>query len=182
VAEYTGRPDRAEDYYENVRSLLLYYNAKLLYENERKGIFPYFTQKHSDYLLADQPDIINDIIGRSTVQRRKGIHMTTQIIDYSEGLIKEWLNEEYAPGFKNLTRILSEPLIEELIQYNDKGNFDRVRALQCLMIFREQLHNLHVKKKEQEIRNKNLFDKPLFSNSWSETSSLKSQDRGLLNL
>mgnify|MGYP003182686884 CR=1 FL=1 len=40
-------------------------------------------------------------------------------------MIKEWLNEEYAPGKKNLTRILSE----ELISYNDTGNFDRVMAL-----------------------------------------------------
>lgn len=169
VAEYTGRPDTAEDYYENVRKLLLYYNARLLYENERKGIFPYFTQKHCDYLLADQPDIISDIIGKSTVQRRKGIHMTTQIIDYSEGLIKEWLNEEYAPGKKNLTRIMSEPLLEELIQYNDKGNFDRVRALQCMMIYRQQLHNLHVKKKEKESKNMNLFEKPLFSRDWFDS-------------
>jgi len=174
VAEYTGRPDTAEDYYENVRNLLMYYNARLLYENERKGIFPYFTQKHSDYLLADQPDIISDIIGKSTVQRRKGIHMTTQIIDYSEGLIKEWLNEEYAPGKKNLTRILSEPLLEELIQYNDKGNFDRVRALQCLMIYRQQLHNTHVKQKERYEKKKDLFDMPLFSRAWFETTGSSS--------
>ena len=180
VAEYTGRPDTAEEYYENVRMLLQYYNARLLYENERKGIFPYFTQKHCDYLLADQPDIISDIIGKSTVQRRKGIHMTTQIIDYSEGLIKEWLNEEYAPNKKNLTRILSEPLLEELIQYNDKGNFDRIRAFQCLMIYRQQLHNLHVKKKTEDYKKNDLFDLPLFSKDWFRQSygSLNDIDTG----
>jgi len=166
VAEYTGRPDTAEEYYENVRKLLLYYNARLLYENERKGIFPYFTQKHGDYLLADQPDIISDIVGKSTVQRRKGIHMNTQIKDYGEGLIKEWLNEEYATGKKNLTKILSEPLLEELIQYNDKGNFDRVMALMILMLYKLQLHNVNVKKRDKEIRSNNLFNKPLFSNDW----------------
>ena len=79
------------------------------------------------------------------------------------------MNEEYAPGKKNLTKILSEPLIEELIQYNDKGNFDRVRALQCLMIYREQLYNLRVKKKELEEKNIRLFEKPLFSKEWFET-------------
>ena len=41
--------------------------------------------------------------------------MTKDIRIYGEGLIKEWLNNEYAPGCKNLTRILSEPLLEELI-------------------------------------------------------------------
>lgn len=165
VAEYTARPATAEEYYENVRKLLLYYNARLLYENERKGIFPYFTQKHCDYLLAEQPDIISDIIGNSKVQRRKGIHMTKQIRAYGEGLIKEWLNEEYAPGKKNLTRILSEPLLEELIRCNDKINVDRVIALIMVMIYREQLYNNKIKDVEDNTRRQSLFDTPLFSNN-----------------
>lgn len=125
VAEYTGRPATAEEYYENLRKLAIYYNGRIMYENERKGLFPYFTAKHCDYLLADQPDIINDIVGNSKVQRKKGCHMNKQIKQWGEGMIKDWLNEEYAPGKKNLTRILSEPLLEELISYNDTGNFDR---------------------------------------------------------
>lgn len=116
VAEYTGRPDTAEEYYENVRKLLVFYNARLLFENERKGIYPYFTNKHCDYLLADQPDkIITEIFKDSKVQRRKGCHMTKQIRAYGEGLILEWLMEEYEPGHPNLERIYSEPLLEELI-------------------------------------------------------------------
>ena len=182
VAEYTGRPDTAEDYYENVRNLLLYYNARLLYENERKGIFPYFTQKHSDYLLADQPDIINDIIGKSTVQRKKGIHMNVPIKDYGEGLIKEYLNSEYAPGKKALTTILSEPLLEELIQYNDKGNFDRVIAFMMVLIYKQQLHNLFVKKKEQDIRQQNLFATPLFSKGRFEAVENSYEENELKNI
>lgn len=166
VAEYTGRPATAEEYYENVRKLLIYYNARLLYENERKGIFPYFTQHHCDYLLADQPDIINDIIGNSKVQRRKGIHMTKQIRDYGEGLIKEWLNEEYAPGKKNLTKILSEPLLEELIKTNGVMNVDRVIALIMVMIYREQLHNLKVKEIKEEVKKQRVFDLPIFTDAW----------------
>lgn len=167
VAEYTGRPETAEEYYENVRKLLLYYNARLLYENERKGIFPYFTQKHCDYLLADQPTIITDIVGKSKVQRRKGIHMVTSIKDWGEGLIKEWLNEEYAPGEKNLTKIMSEPLLEELIKYNNVDNFDRVMAFMMVMIYKQQLHNFHVKKVERETKNNNyLFGRPLFKDDY----------------
>lgn len=177
VAEYTGRPSTAEEYYENVRKLLVYYNARLLYENERKGIFVYFSNKHCDYLLADQPDIINDIIKNSSVARRKGIHMNTAIKDYGEGLIKEWLNEEYAPGKKNLEKILSEPLLEELINYNDKGNFDRVIALMMIMLYRLQLHNLHVKKSIDTNKNKSLFSSPLFGeNYFNGTTSLDEDD------
>ena len=125
VAEYTGRPNTAEDFYENVRKLLIYYNARAMYENQNKGLFVYFTNKHCDYLLADQPDIINDIVGNSKVQRKKGCHMNKQIKAWGEGLIKDWLNDINADGKKNLYNILSEPLLEELIAYNDIGNFDR---------------------------------------------------------
>lgn len=125
VAEYTGRPKSAEEFYENVRKLLLYYNARAMYENQNKGIFVYFTNKHCDYLLADQPDIINDIVGNSKVNRKKGCHMNKQIKQWGEGLIKDWLNDENSAGKKNLYNIMSEPLLEELIAYNDVGNFDR---------------------------------------------------------
>lgn len=125
VAEYTGRPKSAEDFYENVRKLLIYYNARAMYENQNKGIFVYFTNKHCDYLLADQPDIINDIVSNSKVNRKKGCHMNKQIKQWGEGLIKDWLNEQNSAGKKNLYNIMSEPLLEELIAYNDAGNFDR---------------------------------------------------------
>lgn len=152
VAEYTGRPSTAEEYYENLRKLAVYYNGRIMYENERKGLFPYFTAKHCDYLLADQPDIISDIVGNTKVQRKKGCHMNKQIKQWGEGLIKDWLNEEQAPGKKNLHNILSEPLLEELISYNDTGNFDRVMALMQVMIYREQLYNVKVKEKKKRTR------------------------------
>lgn len=166
VAEYTGRPSTAEEYYENLRKLAVYYNGRIMYENERKGLFPYFTAKHCDYLLADQPDIISDIVGNTKVQRKKGCHMNKQIKQWGEGLIKDWLNEEQAPGKKNLHNTLSEPLLEELISYNDTGNFDRVMALMQVMIYREQLYNVKVKEKKKENKNRILFEGPIFTQEW----------------
>ena len=167
VAEYTGRPSTAEEFYENVRKLAIYYNARIMYENQNKGLFPYFVAKHCDYLLADQPDILNDIIGNTKVNRKKGCHMTKQIKQWGEGLIKDWLNEEKAPGHKNLHDILSEPLLEELISYNDIGNFDRVCSLIQVMIYREQLYNVVVKEKKKQNKSRLLFDGPIFNeDSW----------------
>ena len=166
VAEYTGRPSTAEEYYENLRKLAVYYNGRIMYENERKGLFPYFTAKHCDYLLADQPDIISDIVGNTKVQRKKGCHMNKQIKQWGEGLIKDWLNEEQAPGKKNLHNILSEPLLEELISYNDTGNFDRVMALMQVMIYREHHYNVKVKEKKKENKNRILFEGPIFTQEW----------------
>lgn len=164
VAEYTGRPNTVNEFYENVRRLVMYYNAKLLYENEKPGLFAYFTNKHCEHLLADQPDIIRDIIKDSSVQRKKGIHMSVGIKDWAELKVRDWLQEEYEPGKKNLTKILSEPLIEELISYNREGNFDRVIAFMLLMVLKEELHNRHVKKTGDEEKSKKLFKVPLFRN------------------
>jgi hypothetical protein len=161
VAEYTGRPDTADEFYENVRRLCLYYNALILYENEKKGIFSYFSNKNCEYLLADQPDIIKDIISNSKVSRGKGIHMPKEIKAWGETLVRDWLNEEFADGRKNLTKIFSEPLIEELIAFNMEGNFDRVMAFILVMIYRQELYKITVKKREDKIK-KDLFDKPLF--------------------
>ena len=167
VAEYSGRPDTAEEYYENVRKLLLFYNARLLFENERKGIYPYFTNKHCDYLLADQPDkVISELFKNSTVQRRKGCHMTKQIRAYGEGLILEWMMEEYEPGHPNIERIFSEPLIEELIMDDQVRNVDRVIALCMVMIYREELYQVKVSSAKEQNKQVELFEKPLFSSQW----------------
>ena len=167
VAEYTGRPDTAEEYYENVRMLLTFYNARLLFENERKGIYPYFTNKHCDYLLADQPDkIITEIFKDSKVQRRKGCHMTKQIRAYGEGLILEWLMEEYEPGHPNIERIYSEPLLEELISTDGVKNVDRVIALCMTMIYREELYQVKVSAAKEQNKQVELFELPLFSKQW----------------
>ena len=167
VAEYSGRPSTAEDYYENVRKLLTMYNARLLFENERKGIYPYFTNKHCDYLLADQPDkVISEVFKDSKVQRRKGCHMTKQIRRYGEGLIKEWLEEEYEPGHPNLERIYSEPLLEELIMDDGVRNVDRIIALCMTMIYREELYQVKVAKSNEENKQVELFEMPLFSQQW----------------
>ncbi|HSH53229.1 MAG TPA: LAGLIDADG family homing endonuclease, partial [Bacteroidales bacterium] len=174
VAEYTGRPDTANEYYENVRKLLLYYNATLLYENEKKGLFFYFERNHCTYLLADQPgDLIRDIVKDSSVDRKKGIHMSQQIKDWGEGAIKDWLIEEYEPGKKNLNKIYSEPLLEELISYNDKGNFDRVISFMMVMLYKQQLHHVNVKKKKELSRKNLLFPEPIFTGEIMEKYTFK---------
>ena len=177
VAEYSGRPDTAEEYYENVRKLLTFYNARLLFENERKGIYPYFTNKHCDYLLADQPDkIISEVFKGSKVQRRKGCHMTKQIRAYGEGLILEWLLDEFEEGHPNVERVYSEPLIEELIENDGVRNVDRVIALCMVMIYREELYQVKVSSAKEQNKQVELIEMPLFSKQWFEEDSSTSED------
>lgn len=166
VAEYTGRPETAVDFYETVRMLLLYYGATMLYENEKPGLFTYFTNKHCEYLLADTPTKIKDIISNSTVNRGKGVHMPDKIKKWLETLIRDWLNKEYEPGKKNLTKILSEALLEELISFDPiHGNFDRVIAFGLCLIYDVEIDHIKIKQVSDEERmNLYLFKKPLFLN------------------
>jgi hypothetical protein len=164
VAEYTGRPPAAEDFYEGVMKLALYYNANVMYENEKKGLYTYFATKHSDYLLADQPSILNDVIKNMTVNRKKGCHMNKQIKLWGEGLMMDWLLEKDQTGMRQLDKILSEPLLEELIQYYDDGNFDRVMALMQVLVYREQMYNTIIQEKVDENHREMFFGGPIFTN------------------
>jgi hypothetical protein len=129
VAEYTARPETAKDYYENCRRLLTFYNAKALYENEKKGIFDYFESKQALHLLAVQPRLIKDIIENSKTNRGFGMHMPDELKRYGEGLINQWLRDTNNAEQKNVHKIRCIPLLKELILYNPDGNFDRVMAL-----------------------------------------------------
>jgi hypothetical protein len=126
-------------------------------------MFIYFSHKHCEYLLADQPrDLIKDIMMESHVERGKGIHMNKFVKQYMELRIRDWLNEEYEEGKKNLTKILSEPLLEELIEYNPDGNFDRVIAFGLVMLYREALFHIQIADKKKEFRKLELFPDGIF--------------------
>jgi hypothetical protein len=154
VAEYTSRPDTAEQFYENCRRLCLYYNAKVLYENQLKGLKVFFEQKNSLHLLWQQPGIIKDIIKNSNVQRGFGIHMNrgsngaNGIKDQCELYLKKWLYDEIddVDGKKILRfhTIKSIPLLKELIAYDRDINTDRVIALMLCILQTHELHRIHV--------------------------------------
>jgi hypothetical protein len=159
VAEYTGRPQTSKEFYEIVRRLLIYYNALALYENEKKGIFDYFESQNSLYLLAEQPKLIRDIVQNSTVQRGYGMHMTTEIKHYGEGLINQYLREKVQGELTNTHKIRAIALLKELILFNHDGNFDRAMALMCCVYLREELRRVDVK---EETKVKTILDSDLF--------------------
>jgi hypothetical protein len=167
VAEYTGRPKTAKEYYENVRRLVKYYNGKLLYENERKGIYDYFEAKNSVHLLQEQPEIIKDVIQSSKVQRKYGMHMTTALKRYGEELIKMWLlesyNDEEDSEKLNVHELRCLPLLSELIKYNTVGNFDRAMAFMMVMYFIQEVRKIEIKSERKAestyIGNSSFFQK-----------------------
>ena len=153
VAEYTGRPTLAADYYEVVRRVLMYYNAKALYENQIKGLYDYFRANTCVHLLADEPKLIRDIIPTTSVNRKKGMHMVPQLKDYGEELINNWLRAESTEaGVSNLYTIRSIPLLKELISYDPdpKKNFDRVIALMMVLYFNAEKRKIKADETKEE--------------------------------
>lgn len=148
VAEYTGRPEKARDFYEIARKLCIYYNAKCLYENQLKGLKSYFEQKNSLQYLYEQPEIIKDIVKNSSVTRGYGIHMTQGIKAQCELYLKDWLYEvrmeEDGTQILNLHTIRSIPLLKELIAYDRECNTDRVIALMCCIMQTQEMYRIHV--------------------------------------
>jgi hypothetical protein len=145
VAEYTGRPQTAQMYYETERRLLLYYNALCNYENNLKGLHAYFEKMHSTHMLCDTPpNIIDKLDDKSLMNRGKGTPGTTPIKNWGCELILTWLLAPIVPGsnIMNLHKIRSEPLLQELIYHSKEGNFDRVDALIYLMIYKDQVTNI----------------------------------------
>lgn len=152
VAEYTGRQPFADDNFEIVRLLCIFYNAKCLYESNKKGIYAYFQKMHCTHLLADTPEYLRDkqmIKYSSFGSNAKGVNATAAINNYANGLVRDWLlkpvstvvveeGEEREVVVPNLSFIRCRALLEELISFDPVRNFDRVRALGMLMLYREE--------------------------------------------
>lgn len=152
VAEYTGRQSFADDNFEIVRLLCLFYNAKCLYESNKKGIFAYFSKMNCTHLLADTPEFLRDkqlIKYSSFGSNAKGVNASAAINAYANNLIRDWLmkpvtiiqnvdGEAVEVTVYNLNFLRNRALIEELIAFNSEINVDRIRALGMVMLYREE--------------------------------------------
>jgi hypothetical protein len=139
VASYVARPDKKETWEEQARFLIKYYNARTLCENDDISFIEYMKSKGDAHYLEKQPEWLKEIVPNTTVKRDYGIHRSSQkIIDYLHTCLKKYME---APIFveKNdagevirevlgVSKMFDPVLLEEIIQYNDQGNFDRIVA------------------------------------------------------
>ena len=159
VCEWTGRFAYADDCYERVRLIALFYNAMILAENNKKGYYSYFAARNcAETLLAEAPDYLKD---RNLVQlglygnKAKGYSATNPLNNLANQMIRTWLTKpktivvEKEDGtveevsVTNLSKLRAMALLRELAQYNIDDNFDRIRALGAVMLYREQFNILY---------------------------------------
>lgn len=152
VAEYTGRTDDPNDFYEICRKLLLYYNATGMYEQNLPGLFTYFDKKKSLYLLADTPyQLRNAETFKQGANTSKGISATGKVNSTARDFIKSWLLENISENSEKtvIDTIYSHATLKELIMWNPDGNFDRVSSL-GMLLWHDATTQRSIKKETEE--------------------------------
>ena len=152
-AEYTGRTNFADEAHDIVLKLCIFYNAKALYESNKKGLYSYMEKTRNTFRLADTPEYLRDkqlVKYSSFGSNAKGVNVSANINNFANRLIKDWLLMKVPVEVKQedghieiqevpkLYTLKTRALIEEAIQFNPDINVDRIRALGILMLYREQ--------------------------------------------
>lgn len=178
VAEYTGRPPFADDYYEICRKLCLFYNGRMNYEYNKKGLFSHFSTRNSLYLLTDVLEFLKEkqMMKDGYGNKSKGTNASPAINAYARSRLRSWLlapvpimqtidGEEKEVMVPRLFTVRNRALLKELINYNSEGNFDRISAMGMLMLLREDRmirYQGDVSKEKQERANNSYDGNDLF--------------------
>jgi len=150
VASYVGRPKTQDEYNQNLMMLAEYYNAKIGFENDRGELIAYAKRFRKLHRLQEEFEMLDKKELRSrTVKRQYGMHMTEQRKRQGELYIRDWLvsprsTNEDGETMLNLHTINDLALLEELIKFNHKGNFDRVMSFMVVMYHTRELYNKEV--------------------------------------
>ena len=160
VAEYVGRLESPDDIDRVAEMFAELYSTQIMFENEIPGVKNYFRRIKKLHLLALQPDaVISKNIKKSKVARVYGCHMNLQLKDAGERYVKDWLltvldYDENDNPIRVIDRIYSRRLLEELIVYYRKGNFDLISSLfMCMFQVQEEYLGTEY---EEKVINKNV--------------------------
>lgn len=167
VASYVGRPQTQDDYNEQLFMLAEYYNAKIGFENDRGDVIGYARRYKKLHLLEEEFKFMDKKELQGNTRRAYGMNMTEGRIYQAEIYIRDWLSR-VVQSFEDdkkiliLNTILDPALLQELMKYNAKGNFDRVSALMVGMYHLKEKFNKAVKE-AQDSRHEEFFNRPWFT-------------------
>lgn len=177
VCEWTGRLKFTDDCYERARLICIFYNATLLFENNKMGVYSHFKMMNSLYLLAKTPEHLKAIdkvkTSGSYGNSSYGVSASTPVNDYARDLLIDFMlkpvpvvTDEGETTVLNLMTWWNRAALEEARQWNPDGNFDRVSALGMLMIYRtERLVMTFGNVKEEHNENSKAND-PFFEKNY----------------
>ena len=181
VASYCARPEKKEKWEEQARLLIKFYNARTLCENDEISFIEYMKAKGDARFLEKQPTWLKEIVPNTTVSREYGVHRSAdKIVDFLHGGLKKYLEEELViekddqgiitRQIVGVHRVFDPLLLEEVIQYNDEGNFDRLVAAELAIAQANHMDPIYGKVGDKDSRAMSLLKKnkqksPLFGES-----------------
>ena len=151
VASYVARPDKKEEWEEQARLLIKYYNARTLCENDEYSFIEYMKNAGDAHHLEKQPEWIKEIVPGTSVKRDYGIHRSALgIRNYLHATYKKYLEDvayeerdetgSITYQMLGVNKVLDPLLLEETIRYDDKeGNFDRIVAAELAIALANKL-------------------------------------------
>lgn len=174
VAQYVGRPHLGRKIVNEIllKLSLFYGNAKVYFENATGNTKEYFEKHKKLSLLCRQPrTILNKKASFDTTPTPiYGYPMSNRQIKL-EGIqyLRDWLIEERGKDLegniiRNLDLIADQALLQELIQFNLSGNFDRVMSLIGCVIGLEETFNQY---ENQFTKRKEIVDLSFLNNNKS---------------
>lgn len=184
VASYCARPDKKETWEEQARMLIKYYNARALCENDEISFIDYMISKGDAHYLERQPDWLKEIVPNTTVRRDYGIHRSSEKIrDFLHGALKKYTEEvmhvekddegNVISETKGMSKIFDPVLLEEMIQYNEEGNFDRIIAAELAIALAMKLDPIMGKiGGEKDVRIQSMFTKNKKNTLFTESRSM----------
>lgn len=166
VAEYVARPKFQDDFNRQLFLLAEYYNAKIVFENDRDGNIMSYARTNKllhrleeELTVYDNNDTPRRKLGRNYGVSMSNIEVKKQAVQY----FKDWLlspreKNENGEFELNLHKIYSIPLLEEILKFSYDGNFDRHSAMLVAMLYKKEL----LLKPQLELREKSVYDDPFF--------------------
>jgi hypothetical protein len=142
--------------------------------------------KGDQHYLEKQPDWLKEIVPNTTVRRDYGIHRSSEKIrDFLHGCLKKYTEEaihvekdddgNIISEIKGMSKIFDPVLLEEMIQYNEQGNFDRIIAAELAVALAMKLDPIIGKiGGEQDVRITSMFTK-------NKKNTLFTQSRSMFN-
>ena len=170
VASYIGRPDTQDEYNNTLFLLAKYYNARIGFENDRGEVIPFAKRHKLMQHLLPEVEIFDktDNVRIRKLGRSYGMSMgSKERKGQAEIYLRDWLKtprgrNESGEIRLNLHQIYDIALIDELVKYNRRGNFDRVSALMVGMFHLKDLHTREVQVVEEQSAD-TFFDRAFFS-------------------
>lgn len=137
VGFFVGRREDTEEYDDQMFLGVQFFNAKLLYENDRGDVYTNAKKRGLLHLLKEEPEFqYQKDLQKGGQGRKRGISIASNMSRKSNGVVylKKWLLEprgydEKGNKVLNLHYIYDAGTIKELLKYDGKRNTDRVSGL-----------------------------------------------------